>query len=91
MKPRPLGYAIPDLEPPVLASMTVERLIECQHAIGWSNRQLAEILDMNERQVRRWRAGSPVPPPVAAWLERLAHAHQANPAPAKPPIITAPS
>jgi hypothetical protein len=51
--------------------MTSDRLREILAALHWSQRGLAAILGYDERQVRRWAVGAPIPEPVAAWLERL--------------------
>ena len=56
---------------------------ECLALIGWSGRQLADMLEMDERQVRRWVAGATVPPHVMEWLAALADVHQRNPPPEK--------
>ena len=62
--------------------MTPDRFRDCLAVIGWSQRKLAERLDKDERQVRRWAAGEyAVPTEIAAWLERLAVTHEANPPP----------
>jgi plasmid maintenance system antidote protein VapI len=62
--------------------MTPERLQECLTAIGWTVRGLAAHLGLHETRSRRWVGGQyPVPPEVAAWLERLATAHERNPPP----------
>ena len=62
--------------------MTPTRLRECLDVLGWSQRGLADMLRTNERQVRRWAAGSAeVPGRVAEWLERVASFHEANPPP----------
>lgn len=61
--------------------MTPERFRECLSLLAWSQRGLAAILDMDERQVRRWAAGAAIPEPIAAWLEKLARFHERNPPP----------
>ena len=63
--------------------MTPDRFRKCLALIGWSGRQLAAMLDMDERQVRRWAAGASIPIAVAGWLERLATCHESNPPPDK--------
>lgn len=63
--------------------MTPDRLRYCLDAIGWSQRGLAGWIGIDDRQVRRWAAGATIPPPVAAWLERLAACHDRNPPPAR--------
>ena len=62
--------------------MTPTRLRECLAALRWTQRGLAAVLDVDERQVRRWAAGAGVPEAVAAWLERAARWHEKNPPPA---------
>ncbi len=63
--------------------MTPTRLRECLTALGWSQRGLADMLEVHETRVRRWARGLlDVPPEVAAWLETLAAVHVAHPAPA---------
>lgn len=62
--------------------MTPDRFRDVLRLLHWSGRGLADILDCDERLVRRWAAGSQaIPPAVAEWLNVLAHAHAANPAP----------
>lgn len=61
--------------------MTPDRFRECLTALHWSQRGLAALLDVDERQVRRWAAGATIPPPVAAWLELLAAFHERHPPP----------
>lgn len=61
--------------------MTPDRLRECLAALDWTQRSLARLLDVDERQVRRWAAGASVPAPVAAWLDRLAAYHTKHPPP----------
>lgn len=62
--------------------MTPTRLRECLTALDWSQRGLARLLDRSEGHVRQWARGvAPVPPHVAAWLETLTAAHEANPPP----------
>ncbi len=62
--------------------MTPTRLRDAIACLGWTQRGLARMLDCDERMVRRWTAGSgPIPSEIAAWLDRLAAAAAANPAP----------
>lgn len=63
--------------------MTPARFRTCLTALDWSQRGLAALLDVDERQVRRWAAGAPVPPRIAVWLELLAAFHEAHPPPAR--------
>lgn len=63
--------------------MTSDRLLDRLAVIGWSLRQLSVRLGCDETRVRRWAAGQQqIPPNVAAWLEKLAEAHEAAPMPA---------
>lgn len=50
--------------------MTPDRFRSCLAALQWSQRGLADMLHMDERQVRRWAAGAVIPAAVAAWLEQ---------------------
>ena len=62
--------------------MTPERFRACLDALFWSGRLLAALLDIDERQVRRWASGQyEIPPDIAAWLERRAQAMEADPPP----------
>jgi transcriptional regulator with XRE-family HTH domain len=63
--------------------MTPDRFRECLALLRWSQRGLADALEMDERQVRRWAAGATVPPAVAAWLEKLAAIHAKHPPPGR--------
>lgn len=65
--------------------MTPQTLRRALAIIGWSQRGLADLLDVDERQVRRWATGATVPPAIAAWLTRLADFHEINPPPSRPP------
>lgn len=67
-------------------SMTSERFQTIVHdTIGWSLQQFAQIVDRNERTVRRWgNGGMEIPPEVAEWLETIAACHEANPPPRNP-------
>ena len=82
--------------------MTPEHFRAAVERLGWSYRGLADMVQVDERQVRRWAAGAAVPVHIAAWLERaerelaplLAAADawlQNNPPPAKKPVdVSAP-
>ena len=66
--------------------MTPDRFRSCLEALSWSGRGLAALLNVDERQVRRWAKGDySIPEPTAAWLETLARFHEAHPAPMAPP------
>lgn len=62
--------------------MTPSRLREILALLHWSQRGLADVLGCSEGRTRGWARGRPpIPEPVAAWLERLASVHEANPPP----------
>lgn len=65
--------------------MTPERLRECLTALSWGQRKLATILDMDERQVRRWAAGDRIPDDIARWLEVRAKHAEKHPPPVRSP------
>jgi len=68
----------------VAGGMTPDRLRECLTALHWSQRGLGDILGVQERQVRRWATGEyDMPAQIAAWIERAAEWHEANPAPSR--------
>ena len=62
--------------------MTPDRFRACLDAARWTPHGLARTLNIDERQARRWGAGTAaVPPAVAEWLEKVAAFHKANPPP----------
>ncbi len=61
--------------------MTPDHFRACLAALHWSQRGLAALLDIDERQIRRWATGATIPAPIAAWLDRLAQFHAKNPPP----------
>jgi hypothetical protein len=62
--------------------VTADRFRACLDALSWSGRGLAALLNVDERQVRRWASGQySIPDPIAAWLETLARFHESHPAP----------
>jgi ribosome-binding protein aMBF1 (putative translation factor) len=64
--------------------MTPDRIRACLDLIGWSQRGLAERLQRDERQVRRWCSGDyEIPEPEAQWLNALADFHEQHPAPGR--------
>jgi len=64
--------------------VTPDRFRERLRALDWSQRSLAALLDVDERQVRRWASGDyGAPDRIAEWLERLAHFHEENPPPTR--------
>ena len=64
--------------------MTPADFRECLATLHWSQRGLADILNMDERQVRRWASGSPIPPAIATWLDLMARFHEMH----QPPSAT---
>jgi len=65
------------------ATMSPERFRACLLVIGWSGQGFAKKIGVDERQVRRWTAGTGnVPPRIAEWLEQVAAFFDANPPPA---------
>ena len=62
--------------------MNPDRFRHCLDALNWTQRGVAALLEVDERQVRRWASGQyQIPEPIAAWLETLARFHEAHPAP----------
>jgi len=62
--------------------MTPACFVAALELVGWSKRQLAEMLACDHNLPARWAAGkAPVPPEIARWLAKLAAAHTANPTP----------
>jgi len=45
------------------------RFRQCLDALGWSARYVAQITLRDERQVRRWLKGTPIPWQIAEWIE----------------------
>lgn len=50
--------------------MTPEAFRAAVGRLQWSYRGLADMVQVDERQVRRWAAGAAVPPAIAAWIAR---------------------
>jgi ribosome-binding protein aMBF1 (putative translation factor) len=72
--------------------MTPDRFRTCLDAIGWSGRWLAAMLQVDERQVRRWASGQyAIPDNIGDWLETLADVHERNPPPVKPMLSRPPT
>lgn len=62
--------------------MTAAQFVAALEALGWNKRQLSSMLACDHNLPGRWAAGNaPVPPPIARWLDQLATAHIASPAP----------
>jgi ribosome-binding protein aMBF1 (putative translation factor) len=59
-----------------------DRIHAALKTLRWSNCALAAEVRRDEKQVRRWLAGTHQPSTaILDWLERLAEHHRANPAP----------
>jgi hypothetical protein len=61
--------------------MTSTEFRECADAIGWSQRQIADILSggASHTTVAKWaRAKQDIPENVAEWLRALAKVHREN-------------
>lgn len=55
---------------------------EALAALHWSQRGLADVLDCDDRLVRRWASGEgAIPPDIAEWLKDLMVSHTAAPPP----------
>ncbi len=51
----------------------------CMDSLGYTWRQVARMLQCDDRLVRRWMSGKfPVPDPVADWIERVLAARDAE-------------
>ena len=62
--------------------MSPARLRAALQVLRWPPEPLAAALALKPEEVQAWLDGSKrVPPNVAAWLEELAAAHEANPHP----------
>ena len=62
--------------------MTPTRLREIIGELHWSQRDLAELAECNERLTRRWASGdSPVPEKIGQWLEEHLVLHRSHPMP----------
>jgi hypothetical protein len=59
------------------------RLSVCLAILGWSVSELARRIKEHRNTIQRWLDGkAAIDPTVAAWLEKLAAFHVANPSPA---------
>jgi hypothetical protein len=59
--------------------MTPTDLRTALTTIGWTQQMLADRTGVDERQVRRWLAGSRIPERVSVWLAEVAAFHAARP------------
>jgi transcriptional regulator with XRE-family HTH domain len=66
--------------------VTSPTLAEALRTIGWSQRELARRVGVDETRVRRWLAGkAPMPLDLVAWLAKAAVWHERHP----PPVCNA--
>ena len=64
--------------------MTPARLREVLALLRWSRRGLGATLNRAASTIDQWSDGrARIPDDVAAWLERLAKAHEKNPPPVR--------
>jgi hypothetical protein len=57
--------------------MTADELQAALRSIGWSQRQLAAILECDNVIVWRWATGrADIPPSIGRWLLRMAACHE---------------
>jgi hypothetical protein len=62
--------------------LTAAELKTSLATIGWSGRELSIRAGCHRNLPVKWLQGmTPVPPPIAAWLIRLARFHDRHPAP----------
>lgn len=62
-----------------------DRLSTALYSLHWGPIDLARILDVNERTIRRWLSGQNEPPDaIVAWLEQIVAWLEANPPPSDP-------
>lgn len=63
--------------------MTPEEFRDCLASLRWSQRGLADILDVNQTTIRRMASGQmPIPENVAGWLIKASEFLSSNPLPA---------
>lgn len=71
--------------------MDATEIRACLVLLSWSQRQLAEVLQVDEGTVRKWaRNRQPLPAALAPWLRRLAKVHADNPPPPRPAFLIRP-
>lgn len=62
--------------------MTPEEFRECLASLRWSQRGLADILNMNPTTIRRMASGQmPIPDSVSDWLIKASEFLSSNPLP----------
>jgi hypothetical protein len=52
--------------------MTPDQFRAAVASLQWTYRGLADMVQVDERQVRRWAGGATVPAHIAAWIEKAA-------------------
>lgn len=64
--------------------MSPGRFRECLARLHWSQRGFADIIECDDRLVRRWASETnpaTIPSEIAEWLEALTAAHASHPVP----------
>ena len=62
--------------------MTADEFTEALAAVGWSQRQLATMLECDNVIVWRWATGrADIPPSIERWLTKLLACHERHPVP----------
>jgi transcriptional regulator with XRE-family HTH domain len=65
-------------------AMTPPEFRLCLDLLSWSQRDLARMLGLDDRSVRRWSSGqNEIPGDIADWLATLTAFHATHPAPLK--------
>ena len=65
-------------------AMTPPEFRLCLDLLSWSQRDLARMLGLDDRSVRRWSSGqNEIPGDIADWLATLTAFHVKHPAPLK--------
>jgi transcriptional regulator with XRE-family HTH domain len=65
-------------------AMTPPEFRLCLDLLSWSQRDLARMLGLDDRSVRRWSSGqNEIPGDIADWLATLTAFHAKHPAPLK--------
>jgi DNA-binding transcriptional regulator YiaG len=64
--------------------MTPAEFRGCLSPLAWSQRDLARVLGLDDRLMRRWASGqNEIPGNIAHWLMTLATFHAGHPPPLK--------
>lgn len=65
--------------------MTPRAFIAARERLGWSRLRLGNTIGVDEKAIRRWEDGaSPIPDPLATWLEAVNDWLRRNPPPTAP-------